>query len=192
MKKRYKNEILNKFNKEMIKACKADKILSKDLNLNLNDNLAKFSKIQIEIIDLIFNLEYINYIEKKLSQTSTNFSLNKIRKSIYHKFKFGLQILEKARASDNQILNNYLEAVKDCENLINKRDSFFKTGISIMFKNKSISPKHIIINPEEEEIFNHGIWIKIRTYFSKGLKFELNLPSNFLLSIIFVTVKEFL
>ena len=186
MKKNHKENLIKIFNKELIRGLKSDKILSKDLKLNLKPNLEKFNKKQNKIIDLIINLKYLDHIEICLKNSkSQKFQKNILKKKLIKKYKKTYQILQKAKNPSKNLID-FLDAIKSCNTLLNEKNSFFKTSV-FFNKNDFLDFK----NQEEVlEISKHKIWDKIKGYLNKDVKFEIELDKEYVISIIWVTVKE--
>ena len=174
-----KSEIMEKFSKILIKILKLEKFLPKKFKLKINENIKKFNFIQNKLMNLLFNLQYITYIDNFLQNSKKKkFNKNFLKKKIIQKFFQIFQIFQKAKNPNLEILE-FLKIFKNLEKkFFPEKKKIFKTGI--FFEEKK--------NFEKNKKFL--VLEKIKKYLKKDIEFKIFLDDDFILSILFIVIKQ--
>ena len=135
--------------------------------------MEKINKKLNKITDLIFNLDYLDYIEKILENSKQKiFSKFFLRKKFIEKYPICYKILLKAKNGFEEF-DNYLKEIKNFEETKIVKKVFFKTEAEIKFTDR-----------------NFKLVETIKDYIKIDDKFFVCLDKNLAFGIIFILIKK--
>ena len=219
MKRKMKSVIMQNFNKIIIKCLKSDRILSPKYKLNINENIKKFNSVQNKLIDLIFNLQYLDYIANSLENSKLEqFNENLQIKNDNEKFN-KISVLKKIEdySENKKVKKKCLKIQNFNKNLLKKKiiQKFFSVFLILqkaynpsnellefleVYKNcflkldvkKSFFETNIVSKKKEFFFENkkYKVLEKIKGYLKQKKEFKIILDDDFILSILFIIMKK--